>query len=125
MPAQLVVIAAAANAGTKTKDEKKTSGPEGAARVPPARGPKYPPYRRPPVGVPNILGQTAVRVGHFEDVATLLDQVRAQKPPLGPSNTIFASVKNLGDVQSRSVRSKLAKLPKELTIVVHEGKGHG
>jgi hypothetical protein len=136
MPAQLIVVAKATaeKAVDKSKPDPEEKSGSGAAQVAaPKSKPKIPPFRklpfrklpvyRPlPIHVLKVFGQEPKHLGHFEDVATLLDKVHAQKKLPGGSNTIFGSVGNLDDVQSELVRGKLERLPEALTIVVHEGE---
>lgn len=125
MAAQLIAImAAAGTCGGKSQpesgEEPKTPGSTtgGSTDIDDI----IPPYEPLPIGVLNVFGQEPVEVGHFANVAKLLDEVHERKIAPGGSNTIFASVENLADVQSPSVRGKLARLPADLTIVVHPGK---
>lgn len=131
MPAQLIVVAKATaeKAVDKSKPDAEDKSGSGAAQVAaPKRKPKIPPFRKLPVYRPlplhvlKVFGQEPKHLGHFEDVATLLDKVHAQKKLPGGSNTIFGSVGNLDDMQSELVRGKLERLPEALTIIVHEGE---
>jgi len=117
MAAQLITIAKAGEEASGDDDDD----------IPPYRPPPVGVgvYRPLPIGVLNVFGQAPVKVGHFENVAKLLDAVHAQKILPGRSNTIFATVGNLRDVQSPPVRTLLERLPDELTIIAHEGKSRG
>jgi hypothetical protein len=142
-----------ADKSKKAAEEEKKQSDQAARRAKPDKRKKkhaYPPYIKPPVYAPyvkppvypvyikpqvgfraapvgalNVFGQKPLRMGHFADVATLLDEVHARKQLPGGSNTLFASVANLDDMHSPPVRDKLKKLPEQLTIVVHQGKRNG
>ena len=138
MPAQLIVApkAAAVKPAGKSKiaaeEAKKESGlaakgtKAGKRRKKPDKD-KDPPFIQTPVGALVVFGQKPLWMGHFADVATLLDRVHAhaRKQLPGGSNTLFAGVTNLDDVQSSWVQDKLNILPEKLTIVVHEAKRYG
>jgi len=62
-----------------------------------------------------------VRIGHFKTVEELLGSASV-KELRGGSNTVFATVETLHDLKTQSVHDRIAKLPSELTIIVHEGE---
>jgi hypothetical protein len=131
MPAQLVVIPRQAGKnGDKKSDrkaeedkEKKASEPEGSGGGSGTSDDPYGPYWPPSIGVLWVYGQGPWDIGHFASVAKLLDSEHFYRGLPGGSNTVFASVDHLDDMRFLDdVKSRLGKLPDELTIIVHEGK---
>lgn len=127
MPAQFIVVARQAQEKPADKSKKDKQEEEKKA-APPAGGGSgsgetiYPPHIPIPIGTLNIFGQKPVQIGHFKTVGDLLESVHSWKNLPGGSNTVFATVGNLHDLKIPSVHDRLAKLPSELTIIVHEGK---
>jgi hypothetical protein len=137
MPAQLIVIAKEAGEGVggqsekATKEKKKTPSVVAAGEGSGGGEDPYGPYYPIPVRTLNVYGQSPVHIGHFANMTKLLDSVHSRGGLPGGSNTLFASVGDLrgmrssNKVRSSQLQSRLASLPDELTIIVHEAKRRG
>lgn len=134
MAAQLIVIAKQADVETGAKSKKgakerpKKPGPVAAGEGATGAEDPYGPYFPIPVRTLNVYGQKPIDIGHFADMTELLDAVHSRGGLPGGSNTLFASVGNLRNMRTSNkvqldlLRNRLATLPDELTIIVHEAK---
>jgi hypothetical protein len=118
MPAQFIVVARQAQQKAN-KPKKATPQPGGDSG---SEETIYPPPIWIPIGTMSIFGQEPMQIGHFNTVGGLLEFVHSWKKLPGGSNTVFATVGNLHDLKIPSVHNRLAALPNELTIIVHEGE---
>lgn len=123
MPAQLIVIAKKKQEKrAEPKEDKKEEKKSAASPAGGDQEPIYPPHIPIPVGTLAIFGQKPLQLGHFKTVGDLMEEVQSWNKLPGGSNTVFATVANLNDLKFPSIHERIAKLPKELTIVVHEGE---
>jgi hypothetical protein len=127
MAAQLIVIAKPSDQETGHKPEKEPeergkSGSTAAGGAPIGGKDPYGPYWPIPVGTLNVYGQKPIDIGHFADMAAMLDAVHLRQGLPGGSNTLFASVGSLHNARTPNLHDRLKALPDELTIIVHEAK---
>jgi hypothetical protein len=130
MTAQFILIdhrpsgkAAGGAAGTKSQAKKLSpkKSKSGAKPKTEDKVPEFPEFRPLPIGYA-VYGQLPKRLGHFETIPSLVKSLRASKKLPGGSNTVFATVRDIKGLKSKSFRAGLAKLPDELTIVVRPGE---
>jgi hypothetical protein len=112
----------------KSGPSSRTGGAGGSSAEPSGNSgqsagasPDIPPWRPLPVGTVKVFGQAPNEVGQFDSIPALFHSLHgaglSTKLP-GGSNTVFATVKDLGELENSSLRDELAKLPPELTIVI-------
>jgi len=98
-----------ASPGTGSEGGTGSSGHPGTS--------KFPPWYPLPTGTFKVFGQKAVHIGHFGSMPVLLKAVKSKTLP-GGSNTFFATVEDIGELDPKSFKKELADLPEELTIIV-------
>ncbi len=126
MPAQLILLqAATAKADGKPPKQKPAKRPDDVTAAPKPPAPpkkKFPEHIPLPIGTLIVMGQEPHGVGHFDNLSSLAASLRTKVGSLpGGSNTVFATVGDIADLQSTSLHDSLAKLPDHLTIVVGQG----
>ncbi|HLH91523.1 MAG TPA: hypothetical protein VKX28_23985 [Xanthobacteraceae bacterium] len=119
MPAQVILLDAAAPGSTAEAERDQpveTKPPEEPSKP----KPKYPKWR--PINMATVLvvGQKPHELGHFDSMTALAKAVHDHKLP-GGSNTVFATVKHIRDLNSEMFHATLGKLPDALTIIVRPG----
>lgn len=111
MPAQLVIMAyrglGEAEARTlaaqgKKKTGGKSKGKRGQQTKPPEGESQLPPYYPLPVTTAIfVYGQQPRPVGDFDSVPALLKSLKTSGELGGPSNTVFATVRDINNLLSR------------------------
>jgi hypothetical protein len=112
----------------KADKEKKTpvKAPEEIREKPPVeiqppkrRRKKFSPYHPIPVGLVTVFGKKTFPIGHFDTMSLLMQEL--ENLPAS-RRAVFATVGDIKDLQSKTLRRRLSKLPDELTILVGQEK---